>query len=67
MINFEGQGRKQKPIIQRNPYDQEEKEGAGPKRPSGDIPNVDKLLKRMKNIERDKAKKFKQGVGQQPY
>jgi len=61
MFNQE-QGRKHRPI-ERSPYPVSPLDG-GPKSPDVTKPDVSKLLKRMRNIEKDTAKKYRQVEGE---
>ena len=49
---------------EKSPYPQSPIDSGGPKRPDSTAPDVSKLLKKMKSIEKDKAKRYKQGVGE---
>lgn len=66
MPNFPEQGgqrQRQKPV-ERSPYPSSPLDGGGPKSPDIEKPDVSKLLKKMKSVEKDKAKRFRQGVGE---
>jgi hypothetical protein len=42
----------------------EEGPGGGPSSPKVDRPNVDELLKRMRKVDPDQAKRYRQRTGQ---
>lgn len=39
-------------------------EGSGPSRPEGSKPNTEDLLKRMRKVDPDQAKRYRQRTGQ---
>jgi len=55
--------RERKPIVPA-PWEPKQTDGPGPKRPDVDVPDTKELLKRMRKVDPNQSKRYRQRTGE---